>query len=89
MATWPGLGPAKDPRAKGGTAMLHECTDFGFTTIGQVGSVPLRGTSRLIAKEDGNGEPDPVSYVNEAVHFDGADQSLLYFLSDILWYGTT
>ena len=38
----------------------------------QVGSVPLRGTFMLMAKEDRNGEPDPVSHVSEAVHSDGA-----------------
>ena len=42
-----------------------------------MGSVPLRGTCRLIAKEDGSGEPDPVERVSEAVHCDGAHGVLL------------
>ena len=42
-----------------------------------MGSVPLRGTCRLIGKEDGSGEPDPVERVSETVHCDGAHGVLL------------
>ena len=48
-----------------------------FTTIGRVGSVPLRGTCRLNAKENRSGEPDPVKRLSEAVHCDGAQGVLL------------
>ena len=84
VATWPGLGPAKDPQSKGGGDSDAPRTDTSytwhtsmcFTTIGRVGSVPLRGTCRLIAKEDGSGEPDPVKRLSEAVHCDGAHDVL-------------
>ena len=41
-----------------------------------------------MAKEDGNGEPDPVWYVSEAVHSDGAHM-VRYSVCDTVSRGRT